>query len=927
MSQKFVSREIELNKLNSFLTEMLNGATQVCFISGEAGTGKSRLIEEFIIRLENQYENLIFTKTNCNAQTGISDPYIIFRNILRILMGENSNLITEKNEQRLAKILKTSGRLLVDIAPDLIGTFFTIIPGLNILAGVARFTAQEQGWLKVLEEKANDKHSGEIEQCQIFLQYTAFLTQLSEKCPLVIIIDDLQWVDEASNALFFHLLRELQNLNCQILFIALYRPSDIQNGRNDKRHPVESTLNEIKRLYGDVWIDLDQATERDKKSFINALIDSYPNQLNEKFRETLVQRTGGNALFTQELLLSMQERGDLIKNTEGYWKESDELNWDKLPAKIEGIIQERIGRLSDDLREILDIACVEGQEFTVEILTKIKKIEEEELIQKLDYQLERRHHLIQEIYEIQLENNTFLSRYSFIHALFQSHLYNCLSQKRRRIIHKEIAEILENFYSNQLELIAVKLAYHYTEAIQNEKAVTYLQLAGEQAVKLEEFNQGRNFFYQALTKISEKNSKISVNYTQLEWWIGETYSYQGLHSKSESHYRASLKIAKKLGDEKIISQGLISLAQSLRKQHKSEEAMTFAKEALYLANKTDNQSLKAQILWVLGIIYGQMNKNNEQLSYYQQALQIANEIDDVVQKMMCLNNIGIYYGGVLGNYPQAIKYQKEALIIQEGLALGKTNYLTGKAMYLHSLIISYRNLGNYEKAKLYIDENLKIATKISNTQYTSVVYENLGIILLHNDKKNVHIVIEKWLKSIEIADKYQRVDTGVETRNRLLTAYLITNQLKEAIAIVEETKPLLLKYTTNSQVCSETILEGITCLRCGELGKAKSLFQNGKQIAQKLINSQRWSYHYHQAFAQAGIALLAEPNLRHNALTKANQYFEDAIKNCGWLGILNDVLIILHEMQKADPEDILQPLEQKIMNKQEIAEKNMPSIN
>lgn len=89
----------------------------------------------------------------------------------------------------------------------------------------------------------------------------------------------------ASNALFFHLVRELKN--SRILFIGLYRPSDVSAGRNGERHPLEQTLNEIKRLYGDRPIDLDHTTEQNGQAFVDALIDSKPNKLSPEFRQAL----------------------------------------------------------------------------------------------------------------------------------------------------------------------------------------------------------------------------------------------------------------------------------------------------------------------------------------------------------------------------------------------------------------------------------------------------------------------------------------------------------------------------------------------------------------------------------------------------------------------------------------------------------------
>ncbi|VXD11416.1 tetratricopeptide repeat protein [Planktothrix paucivesiculata] len=917
MSQRFVSREPELERLSRFLRKALNGKAQVCFISGEAGTGKSRLIEEFVVQSEELNEKLLFTQSKCNALTGISDPYIPFRMILGMLIGDNANndnAITSNSTQRLSQALRVSGRALVEIAPDLIGT---LIPGMNVLAALARMGAKERGLLKGLDERvsATQRDQNNIEQSQIFLQYTALLRRLSQEHPLVIILDDLQWVDAASNGLLFHLVRELRT--CPILFVGLYRPSDVAAQRNNERHPLGSTLNEIKRIYGDVWIDLDETTEQNGQAFVDALINSQPNNLSHAFRDALFNRTGGHALFTTELLRSMQERGDLIQDADGRWQESPQLNWDELPARVEGIIEKRITRLSNELREILNVACVEGQDFTVQVIAKIQEIKERDLVNKLSRELEQCHHLVQETGEVQL-GRAMISRYMFSHALFQVYLYSILPKAERRMLHAEVAQTLEALFNGQTEMIAVQLAYHYTEASQTQKASTYLQLAGEQAFKLGEFNQSRTFFNQALAAIGEDATHNALNQAQLAWWIGETYYHTGLYSDAETYYRTSIDRARQLEDEKTLIQGLISLAQSLRRQRSSETAMSFAEEALRIARNTRNRSQEGSALRVLGIIYGQMNRNNERLSLYQQALGIADEIGNVAQKMSCLNNIGAVYGECFGNYPKAIEYYKKAL------ELGKQHRnFTGQVMYLHNIAISYRKLGNYEQSKIYIDQQLEASNKISDTQFTSEAYSGLGILLLHTDPDNIHLAVEQWLKSIEIADQYDRITTQVNSRNRLLIAYLITNQLDEALQVVEETKPLLKKFTANTPLCSEILLfEAITYLRRKQLDEANRLFQRAKDTALEKLHSQRWIYRYHRAFAQAGIALLALPLLRPDQLVQATEYFQDAVNTCGWLGILDYALIILREMQKADPDDVLQPIEQELINKRQIAWNN-----
>ena len=916
MDRVFVSREAELERLNTFLRTALNGQTQICFVTGEAGTGKSRLVAEFVRRSQQENDNIIVAIGNCNAQTGISDPYLPFRHILGMLTGDEARLShtinNDVNAQRLREGFRTSGRILAEIAPELVGT---LIPGAGILMSLVRMGAEEKGWLDVLEKRAQDseKHNSEIKQSQIFRQCTTLLRDFSQEYPLVIVLDDLQWVDAASNALLFHLSREL--IGCRILLVGLYRPNDVAAGRNGDRHPLESNLNEIRRYFGDIWIDLDNATQENGQAFVDALLESEHNNLSSAFREALFKRTRGHALFTTELWKAMQERGDLVPDREGRWQESPQLDWEQLPARVEAIIEERIERLDEELKEILNVACVEGQDFTVPVVARIIEGKERDVINLLSQQLEKRHKLVMETGKIKV-GKTNLWRYSFSHVMFQAYLYNNLSEAEQQMVHAEVAETLEEIYAGNVETIATQLEYHYSKADDMEKALTYRKLAGEQAFHLGEFNQAREFFNQVLEALQDEDAEdYNINRIDLLFQIGETYFNTGRHDIADRYYRQSVNVARKLNDEDAVSRGLVRLGDSLRKRGFSEEAMRVSEEALEVAQRTKNNQHRCYALRLIGMVYRQIDRTDECLNYYEQALQIASETDDVDMKMQCLNSIGIANGDSLGNYPKAVNYYRQTLELAN-----QSDKIPYKIMYLSNLANAHRQLGNYEKARDNINRQLELRVRIGDVSGTSLAYNYWGILQLHSHQ--LSSALKHWEKSIEIADRYKRVAMQVSSRNWLVVAKLIGNQLDEVLEIVDETKLLLKRYTEKRQVYSETLLEAVTRLRMGQRNEAKKLFESDKENAIEALHTKRWAYWYHRAFGQAGIALLEPSETRY--LEKASEYFQNAVDYCGWAGILNDAIIILGEMRKADQNDILKPIENYLAEKREIAWINRP---
>ncbi|MFQ5596321.1 MAG: ABC transporter substrate-binding protein, partial [Anaerolineae bacterium] len=395
--------------------------------------------------------------------------------------------------------LRVSGKALVELGPDLIEIF---VPAAGLVTRAGAFVAGRAGWLDRLEALAErESFDTELSQSRIFEQYTDVLQALAAQQPLLLVLDDLQWADRASINLLFHLARRIHD--SRILIVGAYRPADVALGREGQRHPLEPTLNEIKRYFGDVWIELGQAAETEGRAFVDAWLDTEPNRLGEGFRQALYQHTGGHPLFTIELLRDLQERGDIVRDEDGSWVEKATLDWHTLPARVEGVIQERIGRLEEELRDVLTVAAVEGEDFTAQVVARVQELQERRLLRTLSRELEKRHSLVREQGEVQVDRH-LLSRYRFAHALFQRYLYNDLSAGERRLLHGEIAEVLEELYAGHTEDITVQLAHHYSEAGEADKAIEYLLQAGDQARGLYAHQEAIDYYQRALGFLKER---------------------------------------------------------------------------------------------------------------------------------------------------------------------------------------------------------------------------------------------------------------------------------------------------------------------------------------------------------------------------------------------------------------------------------------
>jgi len=525
----FVGRETELAALDRYLDKALRDQAQVVFINGEAGSGKSALLRAFTRRSAEAHPDLLVGWGTCNAFFGQGDPYLPFRDVLYMLAGGIEPLyanstISRNQARRLRASFPLVAQALVEQGPGLVNNLLTV----SILAmRLATSLPDGQIWKQRIERLAARQHTsaGEQEKSQLFEQYTQVLRSIASQQPLLILLDDLQWMDSGSGRLLFHLVRRLQN--ARILIVGAYRVEEIALGRYGERHPLKPLLNEFQSSFGEMLIDLDQARESSGRDFIDAFLDCEPNRLEEPFRQELHRRTQGHPLFTIQLLRDLQERGEILLDEQGRWIASTHLNWDSFSPQVEGIIGERIERLDRELQDLLLVASVEGEQFTLQVLEQVQGTLERVVLHQLSRELEKRHRLVQELGEMYVGGRR-LVRFRFAHALIQEYMYRQLGAADRAALHKEIAETLEMLYKDDMAVIAVRLARHYREAGVREKAVEYLLQAGDQARSLYAHQEAEEHYQQALAYLKEMNATEQTARTLMKLYLvyHSTFDFQ-----------------------------------------------------------------------------------------------------------------------------------------------------------------------------------------------------------------------------------------------------------------------------------------------------------------------------------------------------------------------------------------------------------------
>jgi DNA-binding SARP family transcriptional activator len=561
----FVARENELGQLDEHLNAALAGQGKVVFVTGDAGCGKTALIQEFARRAQAVHPDLVVAWGHGNAHTGIGDPYLPFRELLGMLTGDVEarwavRAVTGEQALRLWHLLPLAVQALLEAGPDLLDLF---VPRAALTRRAAAFAQWPGGsdWLAHLEELEVDQapspsHHGH-QQSALFEQYTEVLRMLAGQRPLLLALDDLQWADGGSTNLLFHLGRRIEG--SRILIVGAYRPAEVAMGRlpisftgaaevERERHPLEPIINEFRRTFGDIEVDLEQAEGR---QFVDALLDSEPNRLVDAFRETLYQHTRGYPLFTVELLRGMQERGDLVQDGQGRWVEGAALDWETLPARVEAVVAERIDRLPKRLRDLLTVAGVEGETFTAEVMARVEAADERETIRCLSDTLDKRYRLVS-ARGIRRMGDQRASLYRFQHILYQKHLYNSLDPVQRVHLHEAVGTALETLYGGEAEEIpaietgAAQLARHFQEAGVVEKAVGYLRQAGQKARRLYANEEAIECFQRALVLLegAPPTERQRAWHQEMTAWLhenlGDVLEWTGEHDKARVAYAAAL---------------------------------------------------------------------------------------------------------------------------------------------------------------------------------------------------------------------------------------------------------------------------------------------------------------------------------------------------------------------------------------------------
>jgi len=570
----FLGRRRELDRLHGLLDRALAGDGCLCLVTGEAGAGKSALLEAFAFEAKARYPDLVIAAGDCNPQTGSEEPYLPFREVLSDLTEEDSRQSGPERVQRpTRRFLEAARKVVIEHGPDLVDIF---IPGGAIIARVGAQAAKHVRQRKRVGSAAGEQAaSTRIDQSHLFEQYTNVLCTLSARHPLVLFVDDLHWADEASVKLLFHLSRRLGP--DPVLLVGAYRAGSLVADGSRQPPPLAAQVNELKRYHGEVWVDLGEIPETEARAFIDAVVDAEPNRLDDGFRRALFGKTEGHALFTVELLRYLKDNGLLDRDAEGRWTVGAALSWEGLPARVEGVIAERASRLSGGERAILEAAAVMGESFLAEVIAEACNLQAREAIRSLSGPLTRIHGLVT-AEGFERAGAQRVARYRFRHYLFREFFYTGLDEIERGLLHETVAGKLEDLYQDDPGPYAAQLAWHFGLAGLPKESTQYRLLAGHRA-RAEFANSEAATHYRAVlalldgidpAELPPEESRERRRETCAA--LGQVLRLLGSYDESVERYRQALELTP--ATEALARAGLhLGIAAAMGRNRRHEEAV------------------------------------------------------------------------------------------------------------------------------------------------------------------------------------------------------------------------------------------------------------------------------------------------------------------------------------------------------------------
>ena len=879
-----IGREAELKLLQeTFAENLLQRSWQATAVTGNAGLGKSRLQNEFtawVLQNHPQARVLISRSFHHTRTT----PYYFIGELVRNLFSLSREVDSETAVNHLTASLEV-------LEPTLNET--ERLYQLGSLAGILGFTLPNDPMQNLEPEQRRDR---------TFLSLERIFASAAAMQPLVILIDDMHWADALSLDFLERTLNSItfgEDTIGTAMWLILSRPAENQESK------LGQLLNQLTAKPHQT-IDLLSLDNVQAESLIEQLLGQ---KLSPDLRDLITNQAQGNPFYVEEVIRSLIEDRTLEKN--GKWRITRDVAEISIPPSVQDILAARIDRLPPQDKQVTQHASIIGRIFWQHILNKIT---ETDTVEPTLFLLEMRQ-LAERMEESQIVEDW---EWVFHHGLIQEVAYNSVPKNLRRVIHQQVAQILESQLGEHNLFLLPLIAEHYESGQVTDKAIEYLGRAAEQAAvqfanldainyfsraikllmaqeslnnenleKLYQLINGRVGVYHLIGQREQQSkdleqlkslaSALQNNQHQAEVALRYANYYAAISNFPESEEAAKEVVnwAEKANSNSQKVDGLNAWAFALLRQGKFENASQHATEAYELAKQDNNERGQASGLFYMGIVQYFLSQYAKARDSFENALTVAQKYNDLKRQTMTLTNlVGIYHG--MGDLEEAKRCCEDALAIAE-----TTGDRATESTILTNLGIMHHTLGNLEQARIHFDKSLHLSQSLQNQIGQSLAANNLSLVLKDLGES------EKAKEFAEQALAIDRVIGDKRGEGYSLTAFATIQEklsaFTEAKAAHEEA--LTLRREIGQDACAIDNLAGLAnvALQQAHLPEASKIInealawidKNGHEGIEYPLRVYLVGFHI---FAEIGNAEQAVQMLQtaHDLLTEQSDKIRDA---------------------------------------------------
>ena len=729
LSSPLVGREAQLDLLTQRLRRLENGVGSFVAVIGEAGLGKSTLIAT--LQKSSEVSGYQWLRGDALSYTR-SVSYFPWRQVIRQSI--------DAREIDSAAQVREKLRYTCDCCR---------LPGGDLPFLEAMLAVEDEEGLAALAKVQGDALLQKMADAT-----RGYLCGLSMEGPLAIIFDDLHWADEAS----LQLLTSLSDVadTHPIFFICMLRP--------DKSVPswgvIQRIQEKLEGKFDSISLEPLQAGQTDLMLANLLGIKDLPKDI----RDAIVEKAGGNPFFIEEIIRSLIETGQLVREN-SHWRAVTTDAKISLPDTLRGVLNARIDRLPETTRHVLQNASVVGRSFDLRILKRLTSLNGG-LSAHIQYLEEA--NLVEPLQEA----------YAFRHVLIQEAAYDSILLKNRVALHRQIGETMEELHADRIDEYAPLLAYHFYSA-GDARSLHYDVIAGEKAARLYANVEAASHFERAL-QVAKQHWQDQKQISDLYLQLGQVLELSGRYEQALAVYEDMQTYGHEKADRSMEIAALMAKATiySIFSQfHNSALSEQLLLEALEISREIGDLATQAKLNWNLMLTYLFSKRLDQALQHGELALGLAHDSGDREQLAFVLNDLCRLYT-CRGEFEKAHDSIRQARALW--LSLDNEVMLADS---LGSEAEAYFNAGEYDQALACNQQALQLCEKINNVWGQSYNLMLMSFALF--EKGQLGQGIQLAARSNQLADEAGLLASSISMRSELAWIYAYCGALAKGLPLLE----------------------------------------------------------------------------------------------------------------------------------------------